>query len=143
MIETIQNFCVWYYTKGYPLLITGISLSVLTMLPHFLMIAWNKKDIIFKSKDSDDIVLSFLTILTCCWGTAMAWPLVILGLILWGVWIILGKWGDSYREVVKKQEDNRLSALAQLIKDDPDVKRAYDKIVADMEEDDRPEPFSY
>ena len=44
---------------------------------------------------------------------------------------LMTKWGQKYYEVKKSQENQRLTALAQLIKDDPTVAKAYEKIMRD------------
>lgn len=63
-----------------------------------------------------------------------AFPLLVvlapIGLFVWLYMKFVLKVSKNYHKIKASQESQRLSALAQLIKDDPKVKAAYESIMA-------------
>lgn len=131
MIESITKFCDWYWAGPFIVIWTGVIISTILYIPYFLLSAWKGEPLI--ELDCDTNAGTMFASAIICIGVgqliAMLWPLFIIGLILVLIWKILNKWGNNYRKIVATQEEKKLTALAQLIKDDPEVKAAYEKLM--------------
>ena len=132
MIETITNFANWYWPQA---IWANMSFVIggLMFIVYFVLSAWKGKPLIPVSDEDEPVIynmfIASLAFFLLGLFVAVTFPIVVLGLILCVLYYFINSWGNSYRKVVQSQEAKRLSALAQLIKDDPDVKKAYDKLM--------------
>lgn len=134
MIDSFYNFLHWYYItdgteKGAgmdyfaPFFAWGIGLLALVLSICF---AWSSDH--FHNFLGDFVAVVFLGLLLFLF-IAFAWPFLLIFCFVIGAYFLIFKWGNNYRALAKRDEERKLSALAALIKEDPEVKAAYEKIM--------------
>lgn len=130
----MKEFIITWYSFQYPYCWhCVIGFYILWATFWFVYAAWADKSKMTRNEDGDDVAAllatGFIGGALVVAALVLLWPLIIVIAILYIIFKVINKWGNKYREIVKYQEQKKLSALAELIKSDPTVEKAYKEIM--------------
>lgn len=143
-MQILQNIWDWWYhfdpNNMWRTFAIPLTMWVVTSLIYYIIASWYGRIWLwtadFKCSDLDAPCWVVGPTLASLWGVACfgIWFLFPICFVV-GVLTLLSKginkWGTNYRTLAAANEKQKLSALAELIKDDPEVKKAYDKLMKD------------